>query len=57
MLLLIFSGAGVAGDVEGDVSVRDYTLYASSLADSTLYRAALRDYTIYASSLTDREST
>jgi hypothetical protein len=57
-LLTILGGAGTqSADVEGDVSVRDFTIYAASIRDYSIYAVTIRDYTIYAVSLTDREST
>jgi hypothetical protein len=57
-LLTILGGAGTqSSDVEGDVSLRDYTIYAVNLRDYTIYAVSVSDSTIYAVSLTDREST
>jgi hypothetical protein len=57
-LLILLAGTGTATpSADGDVSLRDYTMFAALLRDYTIYAAILADRTLYGAALSDREST
>jgi hypothetical protein len=57
-LLILLAGTGTATpSADGDVSLRDYTMFAASLRDYTIYTTILADSTIYRAAIGDREST
>jgi hypothetical protein len=57
-LLILLAGTGTATpSADGDVSLRDYTMFAALLRDYTIYATMLADSTIYRAAIGDREST